>query len=301
VFVLEPDSVNQVESLVYVLSTSIALVAALLGWRQKSLIWPWLMLATVPQSLGILWLAAESMNLVQPVWEMRYYTSLCAGLSVTVLAHALRRVTQDRQDRIQRANQLATQDALTGLLNREAFDQQLALALTRVHEHREPVALVVVGLINYPKIVQSFGHSIGEQCELRAVVKLHRVLRDVDPASRIGTGKFALLLEGVSHREQLTRRMVKLIASGLTPQPGLYPPVALQFHVACAMLHERPLDAVNGVDDLLELVAGITVGTRRPIRFLEARLPVSLLDQEASAQDAPVTSAGPLEADISVP
>ena len=277
VFVLEPDPANQLESLVYVAATAVALVAAVLNWREKSPIWPWLMVATVPQALGILWLAAENAGVVQPVWQMRYYTSLCAALSVPMLALALRRTLQPRQERVQRSRQLATQDALTGLLNRDRFDLHLQEAVKRVRDGREPVALAVVSLINHPHIAASFGAAIGEQCELRAVVKLHRVLRDIDPASRTGTGTFALLLQGVGSRDQLTQRMVKLIASGLTPQPGLQPPVPLQFHVACAMLHERSVDSATVIGELQHLVATITPGTRRPIRFLEPALPHSLL------------------------
>ena len=112
---------------------------------------------------------------------------------------------------------------------------------------------------------------MGEQCELRAVVKLHRVLRDVDPASRIQAGKFALLLEGVKTRDLLNVRMVKLIASGLTPQPGLQPQVPLHFHAACVLLHERPLDASSALDSLLELLSTMAAGTRRPIRFIDAQ------------------------------
>jgi GGDEF domain-containing protein len=143
-------------------------------------------------------------------------------------------------------------------------------ALSRVREQRESVALVVVNLYNYRHIQTKYSTNLAEQCELRAVVKLHRVLRDVDPASRIEAGKFALLLEGVKTRDQLSERMVKLIASGLTPQPGLEPPVPLQFHAACVLLQERPLDSATALDALVEILGTISVGSRRPIRFLDA-------------------------------
>jgi GGDEF domain-containing protein len=143
-------------------------------------------------------------------------------------------------------------------------------ALRRVREQRESVALVVIHLYNYRHIQTQFNINLAEQCELRAVVKLHRVLRDVDPASRIAAGKFALLLEGVKTRDQLTERMVKLIASGLTPQPGLEPPVPLQFHAACVLLKERSLDGATALDALEEILGTMSAGTRRPIRFLDA-------------------------------
>jgi GGDEF domain-containing protein len=289
IVLLDLDIANAVESAVYIASTTVALVAAVLSWREKSPIWHWLLIATVPQALGILWLAAETASLVEPLWQMRYYTSLCAALSVPVLSIALRNVTKERRERMQRANHLSTRDALTGLLNREVFEQHVKDSAKRVRDQNEPVALVIVRLLNYPQIVNRFGSAMGEQCELRAVVKLHRVLRDVDPACRIGAGKFAMLLEGVGQRDQLSNCMVQLIASGLTPQPGLQPPIPLQFHVACAMLHERPVNTATVIDELLTLVAGIAAGTRRPIRFLEPALPVSDVEEAQSVMpDVPI-------------
>lgn len=270
VLVFDPLSSNQMESIIFVVSTGVALAGAVLSWRAGSPIWLWLVLATAPQSITLLWLAAEDVGLVLPQWEIRYVSSFLLTLSVPLFAFALSKVTHDRKEREQRTLHLDTQDALTGLLTPAAFDIQLEDALHRVNEQREPVALVLVKLVNYEQIVSHFGQSMGEQCELRAVVKLHRVLRDVDPAGRIRAGKFALLLEGVKTREALNERMVKLIASGLIPQAGLEPQVPLQFHAACVLLHERPLALESALDILLELLSTMSPGTRRPIRFVEA-------------------------------
>lgn len=270
VLVLDPLSANQMESLIFVVSTGVALTGAVLSWRAGSLIWRLLVLATAPQSLMVLWLAAEDLDLVLPHWEMRYVSSFFLTLSVPLFAVALSRLTHDRKEREQRTQHLATQDALTGLLTPAAFGIQLEDALQRVHEQHEPVALVLINLVNYSQIVGHFGQSMGEQCELRAVVKLHRVLRDVDPAGRIRSGKFALLLEGIKTRNQLNERMVKLIASGLMPQAGLEPQVPLQFHAACVLLHERPLETASAIETLLELLSTMAPGTRRPIRFVDA-------------------------------
>ena len=123
-------------------------------------------------------------------------------------------------------------------------------------------------------VVERTNHTVfahmGEQCLLRAVVKLHRIQRDVDPAGRIGTAQFALLLQGISTRKALTERMVQLIASGLIPLPGLTPPVHLQFQVACVLLHENPISPDVALTQLAALLTDMTPQTRRPIRFLEA-------------------------------
>ncbi|MBC7916593.1 MAG: diguanylate cyclase [Rhodoferax sp.] len=270
VLVFDPLSSNQMESIIFVLATGVSLTGAVLSWRAGSPIWLLLVLATVPQAVMVLWLAAENLDLVKPQWEIRYVSSFFLTLSVPLYAFALSKLTHDRKEREQRTLHLDTQDALTGLLTPAAFAIQLEDALHRVNDQREPVALVMVNLVNYDQILAHFGQSMGEQCELRAVVKLHRVLRDVDPAGRIRSGKFALLLEGIKTRNQLNERMVKLIASGLIPQAGLEPPVPLQFHAACVLLHERPLEAASALDTLLELLSTMSPGTRRPIRFVDA-------------------------------
>jgi hypothetical protein len=77
------------------------------------------------------------------------------------------------------------------------------------------------------------------------------------------------LLDGVGSRQMLTERMVQLIASGLIPLPGLTPPVTLQFHVGCVLLHENPLTPETALAQLDALLESMSPHTRRPIRFLE--------------------------------
>ena len=69
--------------------------------------------------------------------------------------------------------------------------------------------------------------------------------------------------------QALSERMVKLIASGLIPLPGLTPEVTLQFHVAAVLLSEKIPDPTQVISELSGLLATMSSRTRRPIRFLE--------------------------------
>jgi diguanylate cyclase (GGDEF)-like protein len=267
--VMPRSSADRVSYIILLSSTVIGLGATGVSWLGGSSIWRWLMLAYMPQFLGLLELMAEALGWVPTLWEMRYITSASVALSVPVLVYALSRATHDRKELEVRANHLPTQDALTGLLTREVFQNHLDDAVQRSIEHREPISLVLVNIINHTHIRQSLGDPVAEQSLLRAVVKLHRILRDVDPAGRVGTSHFALLLDGVATRQALTERMVQLIASGLIPLPGLHPPVTLQFHAACVLLHENPIAPATALSDLEALLSSMSPNTRRPIRFLE--------------------------------
>jgi two-component system, sensor histidine kinase LadS len=260
---------SQLGLLALLLGTATGLVATLLSWRDGSTLGAWLLGAYVPQLLCVLWLVAESMGWVPARWEMRYLLSFAVALAVPTLVYALSRATHDRKEVAVRAEHLPTQDALTGLLTAQAFQSHIEDAYERAVTHREPVALVLVSVTNLDRIRTTMGDTTAEQCMLRAVIKLHRVLRDVDTAARVDTARFALVLEGASSRQALTERLVKLVASGLVPLQGLEPEVTLQFQAACVLLQENPLPADQALGDLSEVLAHISPRTRRPIRFLE--------------------------------
>jgi len=283
---LDRSTADAVTGAVLLLATSVGLVATVLSWRSGSPIGRWLMAAYIPQFLGAMYLSAESFGMAPPLWEMRYVTSLSIAMSVPILVYALSRVTRDRKELVVRARQLPTQDALTGLLTPEVFQTHLDDAVQRAIADRQPIALVMVQVVNHAFIRDSYGGTTAEQCLLRAVVKLQRILRDVDPAGRVDTAHFALLMEGISTRQALTERMVQLIGSGLIPLPGLKPEVTLQFHIACVLLHENPVSSERVLSDLRGMLANMTGRTRRPIRFLEAAStqPVPLqIDMQAVA------------------
>jgi diguanylate cyclase (GGDEF)-like protein len=276
---------DRVCTMVMIFATLIGMVATFLSWRDGSVVGRWLMFALLPQFIAILYMVAESAGIVPNLWQMRYLTSLGVAISVPVLLYALSQLTHDRKELVVRANHLPTQDALTGLLTPEVFQTHLDTAVQRAIDHREPLALVMVRVTNHEHIRQAYSDTTAEQCLLRAVVKLQRILRDVDPAGRVGTAEFGLLMEGVATRQSLTERMVKLIGSGLIPLPGLVPEVTLHFHAACVMLHENPVPPERVLDDLRDLLAGMSPHTRRPIRFLEA-LPTEASQMHSQAEPA---------------
>lgn len=261
---------DRVCGLIMLFATLLGLFATFLSWRDGSQVARWLMMVLVPQFLGLIYMVGEAVGMVPAMWEMRYLTSLGVAITVPVLLYALSQVTHDRKELVVRANHLPTQDALTGLLTAEVFQTHLQTAVQRAIDHREPLALVVVQVVNHNQIREAFSDTTGEQCLLRAVVKIQRILRDVDPAGRVDTAQFALLMEGVATRQALTERMVKLIASGLIPLQGLVPEVTLRFQAACVLLHENPVPAERVLRDLQGLLEEMSSHTRRPVRFLEA-------------------------------
>jgi GGDEF domain-containing protein len=127
-----------------------------------------------------------------------------------------------------------------------------------------------IDLVNHGRIREYFGAAVAEQSLLRSVIKLRRLLQDVDTVSRVGEARFGVILEGASSRSSVTERASRLIAAGLMPLPGLKHDVTLQFHVAALLLHELPVEADDVQALLAEQLARMSPRTRRPIRFLSS-------------------------------
>ena len=83
----------------------------------------------------------------------------------------------------------ATHDTLTGLLNRE----QLDIELERVHQLREPWALLFLDLNGFKDVNDGLGHSVGDEV-LRIVAKrLSAATRPNDIVARFGGDEFCVL------------------------------------------------------------------------------------------------------------
>lgn len=247
----------------------LGLLAAFLAWRRNNNAAPWLAVAYAPQGLVLLVLSLQSLGVMPSSWLDRYVLIAAVALTVPLLLHTVNLRLRERKEVETRVDHLPSQDALTGLLTEELFAKQLHEVVIRASEHKEPAAVVLVDVVNYERIKLVYGDATAEQCLLRAVIKLHRVLRDVDPAGRVGNARFGLIIEGITSRQALSERMVKLIASGLIPLPGLTPEVTLQFHVAAVLLSEKIPDPTQVISELSGLLATMSSRTRRPIRFLE--------------------------------
>jgi diguanylate cyclase (GGDEF)-like protein len=115
---------------------------------------------------------------------------------VAELRAACQRADADRElrARLHFAEEHATTDGLTGLMNRRAFDGRLAEGIANTARHHEPLSLVLLDLDFFKRTNDTFGHEAGDQLLLYFARALRRVVRLGDHAFRYGGEEFALLL-----------------------------------------------------------------------------------------------------------
>lgn len=248
------------------------IVVAWLSWRRGDKVGLWVLAAYFPLTLAVVMALVRLFGWLPVSFGTQYAIVVAMALEVPLLLVALAIRSRERHGAQIREEALSSQDALTGLLASHLFHDRLRQVVSRFKRDKEDSAIVFIDLVNYARIKAFYGSAVAEQSLLRSVIKLRRLVRDIDTVSRIGEARFGLILEGVSSRAAVTDRAARLIAAGLMPLKGLKPDVTLQFHVAAVLLNERMLEADELTEALAGLLASMSSRTRRPIRYLEPEI-----------------------------
>ncbi|WPZ34952.1 diguanylate cyclase [Thalassobaculum sp. OXR-137] len=103
----------------------------------------------------------------------------------------------------QHLERLSTTDAMTGLLNRRAFDDAITRRLSA--GGGVPGTLTYVDLDNFKKVNDTKGHQVGDQALVHLSDILKRQAQPGDLIARLGGDEFALWLDGVSVAEAPAR------------------------------------------------------------------------------------------------
>jgi diguanylate cyclase (GGDEF)-like protein/PAS domain S-box-containing protein len=93
-----------------------------------------------------------------------------------------------------RVAHLAYHDSLTGLANRQLFEETLALAVQRARRAHAVVAVVYFDLDNFKLVNDSLGHHAGDLMLTELAERLRTCTRDTDLVARQGGDEFLMLL-----------------------------------------------------------------------------------------------------------
>ncbi len=100
-------------------------------------------------------------------------------------------------------------DALTGLLNRRAFDQRLAEVTVRRLRHGGSLAVLHLDLDGFKPINDRLGHAAGDQALRILADRMRAILRGDDVVARFGGDEFVILVQGA---EPSSLRMAERVA-----------------------------------------------------------------------------------------
>jgi diguanylate cyclase len=107
------------------------------------------------------------------------------------------------------------QDGLTGVYNRQAFDDSLADLIERSRVMNNEFSLLMMDLDDFKRINDTFGHLIGDRVLVAFCQKCRASIRGDDVLARYGGEEFAIILPGASLKNALKkgRQICDAIAS----------------------------------------------------------------------------------------
>jgi diguanylate cyclase (GGDEF)-like protein len=173
------------------------------------------------------------------------------GAVLVVMAVMLTRANGVQERLVSALQEQARVDALTGLVNRRAFDDALATTLTRPVD--AGTALVLIDVDAFKTINDSHGHPVGDAALVHLADVLRERVRAEDAVlSRLGGDELAVLLPDCSAEAAVRRGEELLTAVRAAPLPladGTLLALSISVGVAHVPVRSRDLEGLYHAAD----------------------------------------------------
>jgi len=108
---------------------------------------------------------------------------------------------------------LASQDPLTGLGNRAAFELRLSDAMRRARSQQAAMALMYLDLDRFKQVNDSWGHQVGDALLQAVAGRLSQTTRSTDFVARLGGDEFTVILEALRSPDDASQVADKVLAA----------------------------------------------------------------------------------------
>ncbi len=120
----------------------------------------------------------------------------CMALNLRI--QRIRQKLRDQRSELARAlavnRELALRDELTGLLNRRAAGELIALELRRKQRNQGQLLMAMIDLDQFKAVNDKYGHAVGDQALRAFATAVRTSVRDSDVLARWGGDEFLLML-----------------------------------------------------------------------------------------------------------
>lgn len=97
----------------------------------------------------------------------------------------------------------ATEDFLTGLLNRRGFNDRYQFLLNVLMRNKDHLSVALIDLDNFKTVNDSSGHEAGDQILVQLAQTMKSLCRDSDIVCRYGGDEFIVVMPHTSHQESV--------------------------------------------------------------------------------------------------
>jgi len=120
-----------------------------------------------------------------------------------------------RKEAVDKIEQLAFYDPLTGLPNRRLLQDRLPLAFAASHRSGRQGALLFIDMDNFKTLNDTLGHDMGDLLLQQVSQRLKSCVREGDTVARFGGDEFVVLLEDVSGQTLDTATQAEIVGNNI--------------------------------------------------------------------------------------
>lgn len=217
--------VEQLQAAIMGIGVLLALLFALIGWMLAS------------RMVAPLTRLANAADQIQDGEQADFIPLESGSPEMKRLSTSLRNMVSrlwDQRQTINRLEDLANTDPLTGLPNRAFLTQYLQHAIPEAERNRQSMVVMYIDLDGFKKINDELGHHAGDLLLIEITQRLKNALRSGDVVARMGGDEFVMVLKTKEeHLDMLTHEISRRLLSSID-KPVLLPDNE-QAHVGCSL------------------------------------------------------------------
>lgn len=144
---------------------------------------------------------------------------------------------------LEKLNNQATHDELTGLYNRRYILQRLENALQDTWRYQTACSIALIDIDHFKLVNDRYGHGIGDLVLKGFAARIQEELRQGDIFARYGGEEFLLVLP-MTELEAATR-LVDRLRKNVEDNPTIHEPVAIHIQCSFGVAQLHPDEAVH--------------------------------------------------------
>lgn len=134
------------------------------------------------------------------------------GNALTDVAEGTVQDITEKVEHRETLERLAFQDALTGLPNRRAFEDQLAREIEHCQRHDRHLVLALLDLDDFRAANERYGIDVGDALLTALANRIRHLFKESVLVARVGGDEFAVLLTQMKHEDGYFQQLNRLLA-----------------------------------------------------------------------------------------